>query len=918
MSMKRVVLCCVFLAAALPVFGKHDDPCGYQRNAEKFEIDLQTDRPLVRKELIDFLQCNRSVELESDPATEESKARRKRIEVLEGLALRDLQRLTDRLALLDKLEANGSSSLSRIQYADTRASISFLAPVVRMVDGKPVLAPTLFTELRASQKKKVDDASAEAKEAEAQQACGEDDAPVKLKDVQGVKRCIDVLSDALAANTLAAEGSSSRYLEEEATDLRRKIAAVQEKGVAIAAALTKDLAALRDKARKAEEDKVPDADRKKIADAIAEQEKAIALISGIATEPSARRHCRDDDNVSLTLEDAKSVQRCLDVLNDAISSAKFEAESPETKSARNRVGDLTAQLARIVDAARLLREATERDRTRLSGEASSDAGNMENPVKQARDALRWKERVPMTAAARPICGSAENYIVLTESDVVDNCISGLRREIAAAVDEMHHASGQDEDAAALADRLKQRRVRIIKRGVVIANRRMKDAAGLADKIAAAKDAKDRDPLVALKAEADADVVLLTEIAVDPNAEQACIDDLFAHLDITNTRFITRCLTALSRKVRDLRAADTRMMCKADRKLHREELARYEAEWARFEEAGRRMAVLRGQDLADATRKHDAATTDADKARYDQQQKVATADLDSLRKFVIIPNEDPQTEYADYEQWFMKMSGGFEYVGASNAFAKGFPQISATIGFLYPRSLIPATSSSWRYWGYGDYTTFTIALTNSGEAKPTSLPPIFASGSSTPASAMRPRALDEGDPATTTNSDTVVDNQLKRALEFELQSFHPIWRNDFQVENPRLRTTVGPMIIIGGRKLDDESFVHQRIYAGVRTARSPDTFADLLYGRTGGLRSHRLEARGQYAFPHAFKNNARLSVGAVGNFGFNKRKFESCEEASPHCRLEEKDVIKFYLSYDVDTTGLLSLLGLDQKPKPTTP
>ncbi len=918
MSSKRFALCCVFLVA-LPAFAKSElNPCGYAQNVEKFEIQLQSDAPRDRERLVEVLQCLRSAELEEEQTADDSPTG-KRIILLETLASRDLQRLTERLGLLDKLEVNGASPTSQRQYDNVRASVNALSAVVRMVDGKPVLVTTLFTELHDKQKKKADQDAADVKEDKAKAACTDDEALVKLKDAEGLKRCIGVLKDALAANALAAEKSPSPGLAAAAKDFHRQLDAVQDKGPAIAAAVQKNLDDLHDQAKKADDAKASEAEKKKIADAIAEKEQTLALIADIAIEPSAKRHCREDGDVSLKLDDAKSVKRCVDALNDAISSAKFEAQSPQVTAARDRVNDLATQLTRIIDFSRLLREASTRvselENKRALTQTVKDGRALDEQISRVRSDLTQQNRIPIAAAARSICGSgSDGYLVLAEADSVENCIHGLRLEIGAATEEVHRACAMQQDGQDQDKLLKQKRERVIKKGVLIANRRAKESADLDDKIAAAKDTE-KDALNKQKAEADADVVLLTEIAVDPDAEQACIDDAFVQLDIKDTKFVTRCLTALGRKVRELRSVDTATMSKDDRKRNREDRSHYELQLARFEEAGRRMARRRGDDLADAVKKHEAATTDADKTRYDHQQKVITAELDSLRKLVIIPNEDPQTEFADYEQWFMKMAGGYEYVGATDAFAKGFPEISATIGFQYPRSAVPVASSNWHPWAYGDYITFTIALTNSGEAKTTPFPSALIGGSTGPVSSKVPRALDDTTPVA--NSDSTPASQITRALEFEFQSFHPVWRNDFQVENPRLRTSVGPMVIIGGRKLDNESFVHQRIYAGLRTARSPDTFADLLYGRTGGLRSHRLEVRGQYAFPHAFKNNARLSIGAVGNFGLNKRKFGECEEASSHCQLEEKDVVKFYLSYDVDTTGLLNLFGFDQKPK-TTP
>jgi hypothetical protein len=347
-------------------------------------------------------------------------------------------------------------------------------------------------------------------------------------------------------------------------------------------------------------------------------------------------------------------------------------------------------------------------------------------------------------------------------------------------------------------------------------------------------------------------------------------------------------------------------------LHNANVAKYEFRLASFEEAGRRMAVVRTDQLADATQKHDTAPA-SDKDLWDAKIKLIQADIDTLRKVVIIPNEEAQTEFADYEQWFSKFSAGYEYVGSDQAFAKGFARIGMTIGFHYARSAVPEDSNNWHPLAYGMYSMFTIALTNSGEAKPTPLPSIFQASST---AARTVHALDDETPATPAPAaETSTDNQLTRALEFEFQGFSPWWRNDYQEEHPRLRTSIGPLLVLGGRKLDSDAFLHYRAYFGIRNARSPETFYDILYGRTSGLTSRRIELRGQYALPHAFKNGGRLAIGVLGNLGANKRKREVCDEGSAHCHLAEKDVIKFYISYDIDGPGVLSFFGLDKKPAP---
>lgn len=906
MSARAFALSCVFLAAVSAFGTPVSNPCAYRADIERYQVELLKNDPRDRWYLVNSLQCLRSASLDS---TDADTNRETRISNLEDLALSDFKRLVDRLVILDSLSANGSSPHSETEYANVRESIRILKAVVAIADGKPALVPTLFT------KKRIKDKNSAA-EKEFKDNCLSGTETPDLADIAAVKRCVDILDDKIQTEALIAARLDAASAERKACDVktinwRKRLDFVEDAGVDVAADAKKDLAELRKKADK----ETDEAEKKKLADAITKAEADIQLITEIAVEPAAKRHCLTEDNVDL--DDAESVQRCIFALNDAIAEAKFAAETPEVRAANDRIADLKTQLARISDAARMLEDAAmhlaQLKQQKVAADTRTQSRAIDNQIEYASSKLSELEQVPLSSAAHSLCGSSSSTsLALNDKSVVEHCIEGLRAAIAMAADEAARLSAASSKAHQALVTLEHRRVRALKRGVDIAGDRAKQSAAIAKKLAAAKDAKERDALQKQIDDADAEVVRLTEIAVDPDAETTCVEDGFGHLDIQTAKFVTRCIGALSRKVREVRAsraADSVNGTGESRRKSHTQLAFYELQLTRYEEAGRRMAHLKQEELAENAKKHTTASDD-EKKKLDEDSKVAKADLDALRKVVIVPNEDPQTEYADFEQWFVLMTGGYEYVGATDAFARGFGRIGMTIGFHYPGNSVPEEFGNWRPFAYGSYSSFTVALTNSGEAKTTPLPPAFQTPS-TPAASGRVAALD--DTTTPANSDVTAPGPVKRALEFEFQSFHPFWRNDYQVENPRLRNRVGTMVVIGGRKVDDESFLHHRIYAGLRVARSPEVFADMLVGRTGGLLSHRFEARGQYAFPHTFAGGARLSIGAVGNFGLNKRRHEQCEENSSHCHLAEKDVVKFYVLYDIDALGFLSNFGLDKKP-----
>lgn len=314
--------------------------------------------------------------------------------------------------------------------------------------------------------------------------------------------------------------------------------------------------------------------------------------------------------------------------------------------------------------------------------------------------------------------------------------------------------------------------------------------------------------------------------------------------------------------------------------------------ARFEEAARSAAARSFRQLSDLEKKTNLS--DAEK----EKKKALEAELATLRKHGVVPGEDPQTEFADYEQWFNKFSTGYEYASISEAFGKGFPRMGATIGFHYPRNALPEHSPrNWHF--YGVYSTFTVSLTNTAETSASKFPPD-------PGTPPPPDPADEDPPAE--GEGETPDRTIKRALEFESQFFAPLWRNDLQILNRRLRTRIGPIAVFGARKSDEDLFSHHRAYVGLRTARSPDTFADLMIGRSGGLRSRRIELRGQYSLPQII-NGGRIIVGATGNFGVNKRRRGDCDEAAPGCRLNEPDSIRFFASYEISGGEILKWFGV---------
>jgi hypothetical protein len=991
----RVVVAWVLSGLALSSYAATPSGCSYTPLA--IQTGLRSEKKqqqAARKNLVEQLACLREQELALKPPTDGVREDGKReedvgseIKTLENIAIDDLQRLADLRASLEKVQESGVDVVAPL--TDTLNAINDLSPVVVVTNGKPGLKSGRFTDDRTLRET-----------TKAGEDCLNTNKPPSIKETSDVQRCVDALNDKIA--------NAGSY---EAKCLRARLETVEDLGARLAEKKAKQLLQVSQK-----HDAAKTAMDKAAVDALQTQktqlQQDLDVLNEIAVVPSSRRSCLTNDAVP-HLQDAAGVLRCLDAVDLKIVETRLKHLPPQHDH-EGGVAGLRVVRARIED------EKVRFDRFKAAKE------RLDEQIKEARNGkLKRLEdqlerlklempnvmelnNVPAGCGAGPVC-----HLSMANDDVVLSCLAALDREIE-SVDQRRAAAAAALDAAL--DPYLVRRAAIEDRGSRIADQRRADLAALKAKIAAAKDDTEKAPLLASQNAANAEVIILDDIATRPSLERRCIDDPHfnpkdessaalcmilvstrieetkianpqphtpsavatlvqldrqlkrldlvrrriaaeaaaaptpastqatdsdtkksdvttttkqnapsnpspdvsalvalatlpiarescvsdpnSHLKIVDGFYVERCIAALTAAIEDLE--QDREEEPVDPRQRDETTARLTKQVARFQEAGRHLLTLKLANVATLQAKHDATQSDSERAQIDNDEKPLKAEVAALRKVVIEPGADPQTEFADYEQWFTKLSLGYEYAGATNAFSKGFPRIGATLGFHYPGQSEPDIASRW-HW-YGVYNSFTLWLTNSAESQ-TDLATQFVPAAST----SQVRALDDTG-GTTTPAAATTPAPITRAVEFENQFFVPIWRNDFQQENPRLRTVIGPLLVFGARKLDSESFAHDRLYIGLRNARSPDTFYDILFGRTNGLVSRRVELRGQYSLPYIFKNNARIAVGGVGNFGINKARFVSCDEASPHCRAEEPDSIRFYLSYDIAGNDFLKFFG----------
>lgn len=219
-------------------------------------------------------------------------------------------------------------------------------------------------------------------------------------------------------------------------------------------------------------------------------------------------------------------------------------------------------------------------------------------------------------------------------------------------------------------------------------------------------------------------------------------------------------------------------------------------------------------------------------------------------------------FDDYDQFLAIFSAGYEYTSVNNIFKQGFPLIGLMVYIKHWESKSLDSDSGFGF--YGIHNSFNARLTGATEQQTD-----FKSSS--------PTIKNLGD---------------KRSLDFEMPIFLPMYRSD-KLNHGRLWEYIGPIAVIGGTKVDDEDNKKAvlRRYAGLRAAINPELYTDIMYGFTEGIGSQRLEVKGQLPVSWFLKDpvknkDTRLFLGAIGNFGLERREGEA-------------DVIKVYLSWNID-------------------
>lgn len=176
-------------------------------------------------------------------------------------------------------------------------------------------------------------------------------------------------------------------------------------------------------------------------------------------------------------------------------------------------------------------------------------------------------------------------------------------------------------------------------------------------------------------------------------------------------------------------------------------------------------------------------------------------------------------FDDYPKYYYYFFGGIQFTSVNTLFENGYP----TVGFNIYHQLL----SHFHLLG-------SISLASSAEQQASKI---------TTSSGVPPG---------------------KKSLEFDIDSFMPIDSVD-DIEKGSDEPLVGPIAVFGARKTDDVNQFDYRRYIGLRSSLNPDTYFDVMYGKTSSLSTPRYELRAQMPLPILMSNTGpRFYIGAIAN------------------------------------------------------
>ncbi|MDH5546296.1 MAG: hypothetical protein OEZ43_11945 [Gammaproteobacteria bacterium] len=218
---------------------------------------------------------------------------------------------------------------------------------------------------------------------------------------------------------------------------------------------------------------------------------------------------------------------------------------------------------------------------------------------------------------------------------------------------------------------------------------------------------------------------------------------------------------------------------------------------------------------------------------------------------------------NYHRHYYSFNVGYEYVSLDTIFQKGFPRA----GFVLYRRYGEAPTHREGLALYGLHAIGSLQLGSSAE-----------------------QDLEGG-----------ASRQVRNTIEVNAELYFPFYHSVMRLDRS-LSDYIGFIFAYGTSKSQLEAHANSRLYGGFRNAFNPETYIDLLVGRTQGLHSKRFELRAHIPV-YKFEHGSRIFFGSVFNTALPWEKDET----------DERDVYRFYLEWNADfgkiLEGVTSVVGL---------
>ena len=271
--------------------------------------------------------------------------------------------------------------------------------------------------------------------------------------------------------------------------------------------------------------------------------------------------------------------------------------------------------------------------------------------------------------------------------------------------------------------------------------------------------------------------------------------------------------------------------------------------------------VKGRSLAEAIKSYLALSNNAnlninERKNYLNKIEQDRKRLKAIKNTIKFRGYDELIEplYLDYDspekryyRHYSSFNIGYEYVGLDRLFQEGFPRI----GFLHYRRFGEAPANKQGLGYYGVHLSGNMQLTSSAEQ------------------------------ATILNG-----NDIENTLIVTASAFVPFFHSIINI-NRSLGDLTGVLVSYGAKKSSSHEHIDSRFYAGFRNAFNPETYIDVLFGSTQGVKGSRIEINAHLPV-YKFEHGSRIFFGGTLNM------------ATPWDAVEnEPDLIRFYLEWNAD-------------------